>query len=134
VSEGKRFYDPLAAADVPRVRAFGRWDAPITDGADWIDVPLGRMCVWCREPFQPGDSGAIMPAGHAEHKECSLRNVMGGIGHHVNHARYCHGELGPDAGLSRRKSAMLVWGLIVERLVVTEFDLDNLRGDPQWTD
>jgi hypothetical protein len=119
----------VTRADGPRPQAFGDWDAPVTDGAYRIDVPEYRECAWCGERFRPGDAGAIQPAGHAEHKECSLRNVMGGIGHHVDHARYCHGPLGPDAGLTRRLSAILVWGLLVERLQVTDFDLANLRGD-----
>ncbi len=42
------------------------------------------------------------------HRECQLRTVMGGIGHLVDHERYCHG-VGPDAGLSRRRSSLLVW-------------------------
>jgi hypothetical protein len=35
--------------------------------------------------------------------------VTGGIGHLVDHNRYCRGEAGPDAGLSRRASSILVW-------------------------
>jgi hypothetical protein len=50
-----------------------------------------------------------MPSGFAQHRECSLRSVMGGIGHIVDHARYCHGDLGTDAGLPYRVSALLVW-------------------------
>jgi hypothetical protein len=91
------------------VRAFGVWDAPITDDAEWIDVPTELSCMHCRERFEAGDNGAIMPTGFAAHRECHLRAVLGGIGHMVDHEFFCHGELGPDAGLSYRTSALLVW-------------------------
>lgn len=111
-----------------QVQAFGAWDAPATDGAQWVPVPLDAVCVHCREHFQPGDNGAIFPNGFAQHRECSLRSVMGGIGHLVDHGRYCHGELGPDAGLTYRQSAWLVWGHITrERAPVTVGELEALR-------
>lgn len=113
--------------DLPPVRAFGTWDAPITDGAEWIDVPTELACFKCGEQFAEGDNGAIMPSGFAEHRECGLRGVQGGIGHFVDHARYCRSELGTDAGLSRRASSWLVWRLIVERRLVTEETLERLR-------
>lgn len=106
-------------------KAFGEWDAPVTDDAEWIDTPVGDTCVWCQEKIKEGDNGRKYggysitldangkPEGISdlwtEHKECSFRNVMGGIGHLVDHERYCHGKLGTDAGLSRRESSLLVW-------------------------
>jgi hypothetical protein len=75
-----------------------------------------------------GDNGAVMPTGFVQHRECSLRAVWGGIGHHVDHERYCHGELGPDAGLSYRESALLVWRHTVERRPVTDVELVDLRA------
>lgn len=112
---------------LPPVQAFGTWDAPATDDAVWIDVPTHLQCIWCGEAFQDSDNGAIQPMGHAEHRECAFRNVMGGIGHHVNHARYCHTDLGPDAGLPKRTSALLVWRHLVERDPVDEPQLQWLR-------
>ena len=106
------------------VRAFGAWDAPVTDGAEWIDVPLGDHCMYCRDRFEAGDNGAIFPTGYAAHRECQLRSVMGGIGHLVDHERYCRSELGPDAGLSYRASAVLVWRHLVERWPVTVEELE----------
>lgn len=107
--------------------AFGEWDAPITDGAQWIDTPVDEVCVYCGEHFKPGDNGAIMPTGLAQHRECGYRSVMGGIGHHVDHARYCRSELGPDAGLSKRESALLVWQHCVEGRPVAPVRLEALR-------
>jgi hypothetical protein len=69
------------------VRVFGTWDAPVTDDAKRIDVPVARLCMHCRETFRDGDNGAIMPNGFAQHRECALRVALGGIGHHVDHVR-----------------------------------------------
>jgi hypothetical protein len=89
-------------------RVFGVWDAPVTDDDVPIATPAGNVCAWCEEPVREGDSGRITDTGLTVHRECSLRTVMGGIGHLVDHERYCHG-IGPDAGLSRRASSLLVW-------------------------
>ena len=109
------------------VRAFGTWDAPITDGAVWIAVPTEVSCMYCRREFVEGDNGAIMPHGFTQHRECSLRSVMGGIGHLVNHARYCRSEIGTDGGLNYRQSAWLVWRHLVDREPVSEAELDAMR-------
>ena len=93
-----------------RGHVFGEWDAPMTDDDIPIPTPVGNVCVWCEEPIQEGDNGRIAPNGYTEHRECALRNVLGGIGHHVDHERYCRG-VGPDAGLSRRASSIMVWNL-----------------------
>lgn len=114
--------------DLEPSRVFGTWDAPATDGAVQIDVPTYLACMYCREKFTEGDDGAITPTGIAQHKECSLRSVAGGIGHHVDHNKYCHGPLGPDAGLSARMSARMVWRHVVEKWPVTENDLNALRA------
>jgi hypothetical protein len=41
------------------------------------------------------------------HRACSLRSVVGGIGHLLDHDHFCMG-VGPDAGLDYRTSALLV--------------------------
>lgn len=89
-------------------KVFGTWDAPITDLDERIAAPTSARCVWCGEVIADGDTGRIAPAGHVEHRECSLRNVLGGIGHLVDHGRWCKTE-GSDAGLTRRQSALLAW-------------------------
>jgi hypothetical protein len=120
--------DDLAARlSGDNVLVFGTWDSPFTDGATPIDVPTHLSCMYCHEPFVDGDDGAVQTNGWAQHKECALRSVMGGIGHHVNHERYCHGELGPDAGLRYRVSAILVWDWY-HGVRVTETALEELRA------
>jgi hypothetical protein len=105
---------------------FGTWDAPITDGATPIDVPTNLRCLYCREHFKPEDNGGVIN-GQPQHRECGLRSVMGGIGHHVNHVRYCRGELGPDAGLTYRQSALMVWSWFMYKSLPDEATLDNIR-------
>lgn len=89
-------------------RAFGVWDAPVTDDAEWIDVPTDRTCMHCQEHFAAGDNGAIFSTGFAAHRECQLRSAVGGIGHLLDHDFYCR-DVGPDAGLPYRVSALLTW-------------------------
>lgn len=113
----------------PRIQYFGeKWDAPMTDDADPIPTPTDESCVWCQHQFEEGDQGLRHIYGHYEHKECGLRNVMGGIGHLVDHARYCRSELGPDAGLDRRVSAKLVWEWYVNGTRYTAEELDLMRA------
>jgi hypothetical protein len=97
------------AEDRVHGQVFGSWDAPVTDHDEPIYTPIGNVCAWCQQAVEAGDNGRISPMGFTEHRECSLRNVMGGIGHLVDHERYCRGELGTDAGLTRRDSSLLVW-------------------------
>jgi len=42
------------------------------------------------------------------HRECMLREVMGGIGHLIAHPYWCGTHNDPDAGLTRRQSSLLV--------------------------
>lgn len=46
------------------------------------------------------------------HRSCMLREVMGGIGHHIDHEHFCVGQGDPDAGLGTRLSGLLVDTLI----------------------
>lgn len=102
---------------------FGEWDAPLVDGVPRVDAPPDADCTYCGEHFALGDNGAALGATIV-HRECHLRVVLGGAGHHVDHARFC-GELGdPDGGLSFRKSSLLVWAHIVELKPLT---LETLR-------
>jgi hypothetical protein len=110
-----------------KIRAFGSWSAPITDEAEWIDTPTELACMCCTERFTEGDAGCIYVTGLAVHRECSLRSVYGGIGHILDHARYCNSDLGPDAGLTYRQSAWLVWRHVVHQAEVTSTEVDTLR-------
>lgn len=96
-------------SDFPRGQVFGTWDAPMTDDDIPIETPVGATCIWCQTTVQDGDNGRIAPAGHIEHRECSLRGVLGGIGHQIDHDYWCTQRGDPDAGLGYRASALMVW-------------------------
>lgn len=65
------------------------------------------ICAYCNEPILfVKDRANIMSMDC--HRECSLRTVLGGIGHLLDHAHFCKGELGSDAGLDYRTSALMV--------------------------
>ncbi len=64
-------------------------------------------CYLCRETITPFEERADIVTMDA-HRECSLRSALGGIGHLIDHGHFCRGELGPDAGLDYRTSALLV--------------------------
>lgn len=70
------------------------------------------ICAHCQEPILPGEDLAEITiadsAATNAHRECTLRIVLGGIGHLIDHAHFCGGELGPDAGLDYRTSALMV--------------------------
>ena len=69
-------------------------------------------CVYCDEPLH-GDVAAgtigTMEGPRHGHWQCALREVIGGIGHLIAHSFWCLGNMkDPDAGLTRRQSALLV--------------------------
>jgi len=75
-------------------------------------------CEYCGEPItfsdEPAQSlGVIDPDGQNRlgfvHRECHLREVMGGIGHCIAHDYWCLEKHDPDAGLTTRQSSLLVW-------------------------
>lgn len=103
-----------------RSGVFGVWDAPATDGMVQIATPVGYFCRYCQEQITENDAGgAVWSSGTAEHRECALRMVMGGIGHLIDHGAFCGGEYGPDAGLSYRRSSLLVWAMVVDHEEIT---------------
>ena len=62
-------------------------------------------CELCGEPCDAAFEGVVTM--HA-HRECLLRDVMGGIGHLIAHDYWCRDRHDPDAGLTYRQSAKLV--------------------------
>lgn len=62
-------------------------------------------CVMCGESMEGIlTSDRLTPA----HRECRLRNALGGIGHLMDHAHFCLEMHDPDAGMTYRESAKLV--------------------------
>lgn len=111
------------------------WGAPVTEGATRVPTPVGHPCALCEEAIVDGDGGTfigmVTPVAlfgtdmtctptvatrrRPVHKECSLREVMGGIGHLLNHRQWCVERGDPDAGLSLRRSSMLVWSYVQDQ-------------------
>lgn len=104
---------------------FGEWDAPATDDLPHVDTPVGSVCFQCEEPIREGDGGGTYESGLVVHKECNLRSVMGGIGHLVDHARYCATDT--DAGLGRRVSSKMVWEWFVEGRRYSVAEIEAMR-------
>lgn len=71
-------------------------------------------CPMCDEPVMDGDDVSPTPLHTPEgartpHRSCMLREVTGGIGHLIAHDYWCaKPRMDPDAGLTRRQSALLV--------------------------
>ena len=65
-------------------------------------------CQLCGEEILPGQR-ATGPVNLPMHRECSLREVLGGIGHLLDHEYYCRERHDPDAGLTYHESALMVW-------------------------
>ena len=61
------------------------------------------------------------------HRACALRDVIGGIGHLIDHTRYCVRDADPDAGMTYRESALCVMA-VCERLGVELIVNDALTG------
>lgn len=63
-------------------------------------------------PIQETDQGSFVYAqtgAEPVHRECSLRSVLGGIGHLRDHDHWCTRMGDPDGGRSYRESALAVW-------------------------
>lgn len=65
------------------------------------------ICVLCNDPITgpPANSSNL---AQPMHQECALREVLGGIGHLLDHYHFCVDRQDPDAGLPYRVSAILV--------------------------
>jgi hypothetical protein len=95
-------------------------------------------CLWCDEPLVGHTTPvSTMDGPRHQHWECSLRVVTGGIGHLIAHHYWCTQQGDPDAGLTKRQSAVLsaAWVKVVgvEHL---PFEDASRPGDdldpPEW--
>ena len=67
-------------------------------------------CIVCHEDVMDHELGTSRM-----HAECGVLLAMGGIGHVLNHEHWCLVERDPDAGMSRRESAKMVWDWLQEQ-------------------
>lgn len=75
-----------------------------------------EKCIFCEEDILPNEKtshGSIFDhtgKSRLSHVECGYRSAVGGIGHLLDHAKWCSGpDSDPDAGLTYRQSSKLVW-------------------------
>jgi hypothetical protein len=88
------------------------WPSGICDDGQRVDTPAGERCLLCDEPIEADHQGSFVydeTGPRPVHQECSLRMVLGGIGHLEDHHRWCTGEGDPDGGRTYRQSALEVW-------------------------
>jgi|GEM_PF-2496806 len=73
-----------------------------------------EICILCDEHVSASDDlaeGSWMDQQGRRrrcHRECALRNVIGGIGHLTDHAYWCGQMNDPDGGQTYRESAKAV--------------------------
>lgn len=97
------------------VRFFGEpWPSGICDIGVQVPTPVGEFCALCATPIEEDHRGTfigVVAVGEQPvHCECSLRSVIGGIGHlNGSSSCPCRGGDDPDDGHSYRESALLVW-------------------------
>lgn len=93
------------------------WPSGVCDEGRQVPTPVGELCCYCGELIEADHQGTFIANGYdpqlpsflPQHKECSLRSVMGGIGHIEDHARWCLKEHDPDGARTPRQSSLEVW-------------------------
>lgn len=92
------------------------WPSGLCDLGTQVETPTGAPCWFCDVPIDSDDQGTFVysflegiPVRLPLHKECSLRSIVGGIGHLEDHRRWCMDAEDPDGGRTRRQSALEVW-------------------------
>ena len=71
-----------------------------------------NVCVLCDERIEALDAWVPLNPAQYAHHECSLRSVVGGIGHQIAHDYWCVQQHDTDAGFTYRQSAKMVVALI----------------------
>ena len=78
------------------------WPSGICDEGRQVTTPINDDCELCGEGICDQDQGSFMFGLDGQkkpvHRECSLRSVMGGIGHWNNHVAWCIDRHDPDGG------------------------------------
>jgi len=89
-------------------------------------------CPLCQTQIDPAADNVpiqMLDGIRHAHRECMMRNVMGGIGHLTNHAYWCTQMHDPDGGMTPRESALAVDAWIEAHGVVAAASVDP--ADPE---
>lgn len=97
------------------VKFFGprAWGLAIEEPRLMVEPPAGVTCERCGEGFAPSDYGTIIPfieaSGSArpayEHRECTLRGIVGSVGHQLRECGCFGGTYDDPPGLTKREAA-----------------------------
>lgn len=100
------------------------WPSGICDDGMQVSTPVGDTCAYCVEAIADKDQGSFVWAIEENetrrkpiHRECSLRSVMGSIGH-LTGTCSCF-KSGDDVfedppGLSVREASIEVWNFVTQ--------------------
>lgn len=91
--------------------------------SDWVEIPVGKVCMWCDEEIGPDDRGQMIWHVSAtegqympHHQECLLREIVGSVGHQNGDCSCCGGDgTGDPEGLTPREAAKAAVKLFRER-------------------
>lgn len=93
------------------------WPAGLFDGpTEQIQTPIGYKCWYCTEEVKEDDQGTFIitaalpdhPPVSPQHRECSLRSVLGGVNCLLG--KCDEPDHSPDpVGVSKREGALLAW-------------------------
>lgn len=96
---------PLLPDDLPPTGFFG----PSLMRKEWevqVDPPIGAVCIDCSELVDEGDIGTINPFGNVvQHYECTMRHVVGSVGHQKGKCSCFGGTEEDPPGMTRRQAA-----------------------------
>lgn len=68
-------------------------------------APAGQTCIYCEEPIDEGAVAFQYANGPWSHRACSIRMLIGSVGHQLGRC-YCYGGTEEDPpGLTRRQAA-----------------------------
>lgn len=88
---------------------------PLEEGDTFSPTPVGSKCLFCGMALVAGDQGRLTPAYAAgqwtvepQHRECALRNVVGGI-EHLRAGPHPAGACYIGSTLTYRESALQAW-------------------------
>ena len=71
-----------------------------------VPAPVGRPCILCDELIVASDAGTVNRAGQISHYECSLRAVVGSVGHQLKRCSCYGGDQEDPEGMTRRQAAV----------------------------
>jgi hypothetical protein len=76
---------------------------------DWeiqVPTPIGQPCILCQESVVSGDIGTIDSQGMITHYECTMRSVVGSVGHQQGRCQCFGGTEEDPPGLTKRQAAI----------------------------